>query len=133
MINLLNTYRSFFFGLLIFSYVFSVFQKPIFETLHLLCHTPDIIFSNGKVHSFSDHEATLHSHENLAAIYNSTDEKGESPQPQSEQEIKKKVEMNEVYSSNSEWKTLAAKKQFQIHLPFQSIFQKIPNPPPRFS
>lgn len=133
MLKFLNTYRSFLFGLLIFSYVFSVFQKPIFETLHLICHIPGIIFSQEKIHSYDSHTQATHTHQNLTAFYDSADEKGEMPQPQSEQETKKKIEILDIKSSSLVWNICFSKKQFQINLPLQFVFIKIPNPPPKFA
>lgn len=133
MLKLLNTYRSLLFGLLIFSYVFSVFQKPIFETVHFIGHVPSLIFSQGKIHSFVSHAKELHSHENLAAFYTSIDENEEPPTPQNEQETKKKIEIVDQLSSICIWKILSAKKQFQINLPIQFVFKKIPIPPPQFA
>ncbi|MFK8009073.1 MAG: hypothetical protein AB8H03_22120 [Saprospiraceae bacterium] len=132
MLKLLNTYRSFLFGLLIFSYVFSVFQKPVFETLHLICHIPEIIFSQEQIHSYDSHSEVTHTHNNLTAFYDSIDGQGETPQPQSEQETKKKIESFNGKSSNVDWSVLFSKKQFQINLPIQFVFIKIPNPPPKF-
>lgn len=131
MLNLLNTYRSFLFGLLIFSYVFSVFQKPIFEALHLISHAPAIIFSQEKIHSIDSHSTVNHTHENLTAFYDSTDEREDVPQPQSEQETKKKTECFDKNSSFLDSNILFSKKQFQINLPVQFVFIKIPNPPPK--
>lgn len=132
MLKFLNTYRSFLFGLLIFSYVFSVFQKPIFETFHLICHIPGIIFSQEKIHSYDSHSKTTHTHSNLTVFYDSTDEKGEIPQPQSEQETKKKIEFVDKKSSILDWSILIPKNQFQVNQPFQFVFIKIPNPPPKY-
>ena len=133
MLNFLNRYRPFLFGLLIFSYVFSVFQKPIFEALHLICHIPGIIFSQEKIHSYDSHSQETHAHENLTTFYDSADEKGELPQPQNEQETKKKIEFLVEKYSNLGWRIIFSKKLFQINLPVQVVFIKIPNPPPKFA
>jgi hypothetical protein len=133
MLNFLNTYRSFLFGLLIFSYVFSVFQKPMFETLHLACHLPDIIFSQEKIHSYDSHSQSTHAHENLTAFYDSSDEDGESPQPQTNQEPKKKIQIIDEKYSSLDLIILPAKQQFLINSPVQFVFIKIPNPPPEFA
>ncbi len=132
MLNFLNTYRSFLFGLLIFSYVFSVLQKPIFETLHLACHLPDIIFSKEKIHSYDSHNYETHVHKNLTAFYDSSDEKEELPQSQNKQESKKKIEIIDEKYSSPYYSNFLAKKQFLINLPIQFVFIKIPSPPPQF-
>lgn len=133
MLDFLNTYRSFLFGLLIFSYVFSVFQKPIFETLHLACHLPDIIFSQEKVHSYDSHSQSTHTHENLTVFYDSSDEKGESPQPQTNQEPKKKIQIIDKKYSSLDVTIFSSKKLSLINSPVQFVFIKIPNPPPEFT
>ncbi|MFK7776443.1 MAG: hypothetical protein AB8F94_30250 [Saprospiraceae bacterium] len=133
MLNSLNTYRSFLFGLLIISYVFSVFQKPIFETLHFACHLPDIIFSQGKIHSYDSHSQEIHAHENLTAFYDASDEKGETPPAQTIQEPKKKIQIIDKKYSSLDVVIFLAKKQFQLTSPLQFVFIKIPNPPPQFA
>ena len=133
MLNFLNTYRSFLFGLLIFSYVFSVFHKPLFEVLHFMCHVPSILLSQSKIHSFNSHSKELHAHENLSIFYTATNENGDCPQTNNKQEVKKKVELNDKYLSIFSSGILHAKHQFQINLPFQFIFIKIPDPPPQLS
>ena len=132
MLKYLNTYRSFLFGLLIFSYVFSVFQKPIFEALHLICHVPAIIFSDGKIHSFSTHNDEKHSHENLTAFHNTSDKNKDLPHSQNNQEIKKKIEISEVKFFTSDVAILLTKKRFQVISFYQSVFIKRPSPPPQF-
>ena len=132
MLYFLNTYRSFLFGLLIISYVFSVFQKPLFETLHFICHVPGIIFSQEKIHTYNSHNKEDHFHKNLTAFYDSVDEKGELPQPQNEQKTKKKIEFLHKKSSNIDWSIFFFKKLYQINLPAPFVFIKIPDPPPKF-
>lgn len=131
MLKFLNTYQSSLFGLLIFSYVFSIFQKPIFETLHLACHLPGIIFSQEKVHSYDSHSQATHAHENLTAFYDSSDKKGESPQSQTIQEPKKKIQIIDENYSSLDFTILFPKKEFLLNSPIQFVFIKIPNPPPK--
>lgn len=133
MIEYLNTYRSFLFGLLIFSYVFSVFQKPIIETLHFMCHVPGIIFSQEKVHTYNSHTHEAHTHENLTVLYDSDDEKEELPQSQNEQETKRKIEFLIENFSSLEWRILISKNLFRINIPAQFVLIKIPTPPPMFA
>jgi hypothetical protein len=113
--------------------VFSVFQKPIFEVLHLACHIPSFIFSNEKVHSYQSHDKEIHSHENLTALYITTDENGELPQPPNESDTKKKIEIGDKNSSTLKSSILVSKNDFHINIPFQSVFIKRPNPPPQLS
>lgn len=133
MLKYLNTFRSFLFGLLIFSYVFSVFNKPAFEILHFMCHIPSLIFSGEEIHSLDSHTTSLHSHEDLSIFYSASDDSENSPQSKTKQEVKKKIEIRENYSFNIFDGIQLAQNLFEVDLSFQIIFIKIPDPPPRIS
>ena len=131
MLKYLSTYRSFIFGLLIVSYVFSVFQKPIIEVVHFMCHVPSIVFYGDKLHSFNAHANESHNHENLERIEFDKTENENQPQPQNNQEIKKKIEIVNQKTSIIDLENLDSKKSFQVIFSFQTASTKILSPPPQ--
>lgn len=131
MFNQLNTYRHFLFGLLFAAYVFSVFHKPIFEALHLMCHLPGIVFSDEKIHSFQSHDDQVHQHESLVQLEKSTNENEDQSQVPIEKETKKKVELMDVNALNLFLAGSSFENNYKTILPFKSAFKIILSPPPQ--
>ena len=132
MLKYLNTYRSFIFGLLVVSYVFSVFQKPIIEVAHFMCHVPSMVLNGEKIHSYSAHENQSHQHGNLEKIEFSKTENEDQPHPQNNQELKKKIEIIHKKTATTDLEKLISNKNFQVIFSFQTASIKILSPPPQF-
>jgi len=132
MFNHLNKYRRILLGFLVASYLFSVFQKPLLEAVHLISHLPQIIFSNNKIHSYHAHNQQVHQHQMLSTIANQSNTSDEQPQPINDQNNKKKIEFVEDNFNLPQINTSYFKSEFQFILPFNSIFHSILVPPPQF-
>lgn len=134
MFDHLNTYRKFLLGLLIMSYSFNVFHKPVFEVLHLVYHIPGIVLSSVKVHSFESHDNEVHRHGTLAKLEMQTSDQDKSSPIKNIQEVKKKIEIVEKTTASTLEDTSVIFNNFQVILPFKSALKKINSPPPqRFS
>jgi len=131
MLKYLNKYRSFIFGLLIISYVFSVFQKPIIEGAHFMCHVPSMVLYGEEMHSFNAHANESHNHQNLENLGISKTEDKNQPQSQNNQEVKKKIEIVNQRTTTIDLEKLKSKKSFQIIFSFQTASSKVLGPPPQ--
>ena len=132
MFNHLNKYRHILLGFLVLNYLFSVFQKPLLEAVHLVGHLPQVIFSDKKIHSYHAHNQQVHQHQLLSTIENQSNTSDEQPQPLSEQNNKKKIEFVQTNLFHSPITTSFFKSEFQYTLPFDCIVFNIIVPPPQF-
>ena len=132
MFNHLNKYRRFLLGFLVASYLFSVFQKPLLEAVHLIGHLPQIIFSKNKIHSYHSHDHQVHQHQMLSTIANQSNTSDEQPVPISEQNNKKKIEFVECNANLPQINTSFFKSEFQYTFPSNYLFLNIIVPPPQF-
>lgn len=132
MFDHLNKYRRLLLGLLVASYLFSVFQTPLLEAVHLAGHLPQIIFSNHKTHSYHSHDQQVHQHQMLSTIENESDDNDESPIPPSEQNNKKKIEFAQSTLYDAPVNSSFFKSGFRYFLPYNSTFIDIIVPPPQF-
>jgi len=132
MFNQLNKYRRFLLGFLVASYLFSVFQTPLLEAVHMIGHLPQIIFSNQNVHSYHSHDQEVHQHQMLSSIENESNDSDESPLPLNEQNNKKKIEFVQSKFYDAIIISSFFKCEFRYFLPFNSTFFDIIVPPPQF-
>jgi len=132
MFNHLNKYHRILLGFLVASYLFSVFQRPLLEAVHLIGHLPQIIFSENKIHSYHYHDQQVHQHQMLSTIKNQSDDNDENPLPQNEQNNKKKIEFVKSNLLLPQIPISFSKSEFQFILPFNSTFFNIIVPPPQF-
>jgi len=127
----LNTYRQFVLALVIVSYCFTVFQKPVFEVLHLLYHAPGIVLSGVKVHSFESHDNKIHQHGTLAKLDIQSDEQDQPSPVNNIQEIKKKVEIADKFTEPALENSSPTFNNFRVILPFKSALKEVLSPPPQ--
>jgi len=132
MFNQINKYRRVLLGFLVASYLFSVFQTPLLEAVHMVGHLPQIIFSNQKIHAYHSHDQEVHQHQMLSSIENESDENNESPLPPTEQNNKKKIEFVQSKLYDAPIIFSFFKSEFRYFLPFNSTFIDIIVPPPQF-
>jgi len=132
MLKILNTYRSFFYGFLLLSYLLSVFQTPIFELAHLFSHTFQMSPSHAELHSYGTHHVHNHNHGILTLLDESTSESEDHSNNTQDLELKKKVEITTPLFAN-------LLTSFQLHSNTfghlkkpNSLYQIPVAPPPQF-
>ena len=74
------------------AYVFTTFQKPVLEIIHLIAHSVNWTVSGFTYHSFAAHSEDHH-HAFFSMIKEETGKGDAHKTPSSEKEVKKKVEM----------------------------------------
>jgi len=131
MLTNLHTYRSFLLGLLMFSYAFSIFQKPLLEITHFISHFQEFALAQEKIHTYHTHDGSNHKHDNLSLLEDSLNNE-DQPQPSKKKvDLKKKVELVDTSLLFQPIDNPPRIANFLIILPTQIFFIKNPSPPPR--
>lgn len=131
MLKTLNIYRSFLYGFLLASYLFSVFQIPIFELAHLLSHTHQISPTHVKLHSYSTHHDHGHSHNVLQLLDDSNTESEEHSTNTNDLDLKKKAKINTILLANSFVSLQQNSNNFGSPKKPTCLYQTLVIPPPQ--
>lgn len=132
MLKNLLPYRQITFSLLLFAYLGSTFQAPLFEILHLLSHVTDFSNSSHSFHSFSSHD-NGHQHLALITIKDLGTQEEEGIPLNNQKELKKKIDFNYNIEFVLPFENQVLIRPFQKNILFGIAFQDIPTPPPKYS
>ena len=130
MLQRFNPYRPITIFVLVLSYVWIVFQYPIQEALHMIVHMPDMQQETFIFHSH-DNDDTGHFHRNLQLLEEVADSNNAEDSPQTDLEIKKKIEIVDFAQALKQDSPLATPTVAFYLFPFSSPFLNVNSPPPR--
>lgn len=133
MLQILNTYKSILFSLLLASYLLSVFQVPVLELFHLLSHTHHHISSSTtEFHSYnSHHDHDDHNHRILNLLNDTNSQSDNHTNTSHDLELKKKVEINSVSTMNTIVSLLNNANNFGNLIKAITVYRAIVVPPPQ--
>ena len=132
MLEILNTYRSFFYRFLLISYLLSVFQVPVFELAHFFSHAFQMSPTHAELHSYGTHHVHDHNHGILAFLDDSTSESEDHSNKTQDLELKKKVEITTSFFANSLTSFQLHSNTFGYLKKLSSLYQIPVAPPPQF-